>query len=1115
MILIVLLSLFTLVCFATGCTKAPDGDNINDPDIQVSLNIWQDSVDLGVYESTIVTYEYNGKNALQWSSSDNAVATVNDGKIIAKGVGCSIINLTDGKLSDTITVNVSEVDLARLSYTGISKREVYLNDVTNLKVGVQFDGEPVETPNFNYQSSDTSIVSVENGAVTAHALGDATITLSAVIGGVQTGCSVNFTVKSTGRVEVTDSLVELDAISGAGFVNSTIVGVKVYEKDVVQSAATVTFISSDENCFTVSSSGEIVAKKAGNAILTVEYVGVDGVTVSDMVNVVVSRVNVTLDQPTKQVFSLEKSLISDLIADVEGVVSANVIRDDISMPIVIEGDKLDFSEINVFGESQLVLCTDSINYILSIEVWTDKLSTFDELKVLGETSGGWYKIVSDINLTGETWAVDTSKIFTGVLDGDGNTLTGLKTDGAYGLFASVGGGATIKNIVFENVVLDGDQAGVFGGGLTNLNDLPITIENVTADVSLYGQTSGGLFGAASSGNTLVLNDIVLHVYSPNLSANNGAVIGSGGATVNKTNVKVLSRLNAFGASSSNIVVTNPTISSMELGEFSQFGYKEFEVGATANKTVIVYGKEYTLVENADATIKVYEDSVKGYANKHFEIIVKEENGEVLSYKSYELTPVYHIYKRNITDIRNITEGTYCLKEDVDMSDVVWEAYAKNDYNSYKFTGVFDGQGHVISNFSSVNSSFYCGSLFNNVTTGTIKNLIMYNAKLNGGSSALVSRAGVNNGAPAKFENIFVSAVGDGKDTQSVLVCVNENSYFKNVVTMATGLNSQASLIAGGVYSRNVSVENVYAIGVGVPVRFGTLASEGYKITKADGTTEAVLGTDYFTYATDLAFRKDYREEKITPNKFLTDAFEASGFMDNYVELNQKNFKDVVMSLKDGKGNSVATKTLLLTEDIDLDGVTWDYGSTDYKTHVFKGVFDGQGYTIKNFSTGTTAFAGGLFLNMLGSKVMNVIFKNATINGTNAIISGRGGASAATITSETLENVYVQITSASKGSGLVEASYGLIMNNVVVDMASVKGGYYFAGTYSFVLNFTNVYTIGNRTDANGQKTPSGGGSYITGSATNYQNVSDFGSALNTNGANDFIKNAYNSLYANNN
>ena len=48
-----------------------------------------------------------------------------------------------------------------------------------------------------------------------------------------------------------------------------------------------------------------------------------------------------------------------------------------------------------------------------------------------------------------------------------------------------------------------------------------------------------------------------------------------------------------------------------------------------------------------------------------------------------------------------------------------------------------------------------------------------------------------------------------------------------------------------------------------------------------------------------------------------------------------------------------------------------------------------------------------------------------------------------------------------------------------------------------------------------KTPSDGGSYITGSATNYQNVSDFGSALNTNGANDFIKNAYNSLYANNN
>ena len=102
----------------------------------------------------------------------------------------------------------------------------------------------------------------------------------------------------------------------------------------------------------------------------------------------------------------------------------------------------------------------------------------------------------------------------------------------------------------------------------------------------------------------------------------------------------------------------------------------------------------------------------------------------------------------------------------------------------------------------------------------------------------------------------------------------------------------------------------------------------------------------------------------------------------------KAFKDAV----NVTGNSYSGKTIKLTADIDLAGEAWEpigqTGGNGVATY-FQGVFDGQGYTIKNMTIEpiptygeganyATGFFG--FVDAGDAVIKNVTFDNATING---------------------------------------------------------------------------------------------------------------------------------------
>ena len=65
-------------------------------DIEVSLSIDKDYIEMFTGETAVIKATATGSGTLTWSSSDTSVATVSDGKVTAKGEGVAVITATYG-----------------------------------------------------------------------------------------------------------------------------------------------------------------------------------------------------------------------------------------------------------------------------------------------------------------------------------------------------------------------------------------------------------------------------------------------------------------------------------------------------------------------------------------------------------------------------------------------------------------------------------------------------------------------------------------------------------------------------------------------------------------------------------------------------------------------------------------------------------------------------------------------------------------------------------------------------------------------------------------------------------------------------------------------------------
>lgn len=133
-----------------------------------------------------------------WSSSDESIATVENGRIIACGAGEVTITASNGACQASCTVTIS-APVRGLSFkeTSISMFEGGLYRLTPL-----FNPVFAENQEIVWSSSDEEVVTVDGGLVKALKLGNAVITATSVDGSFKAECAV--TVQESTIIDVPD-----------------------------------------------------------------------------------------------------------------------------------------------------------------------------------------------------------------------------------------------------------------------------------------------------------------------------------------------------------------------------------------------------------------------------------------------------------------------------------------------------------------------------------------------------------------------------------------------------------------------------------------------------------------------------------------------------------------------------------------------------------------------------------------------------------------------------------------------------------------------------------------------------------------------------------------------
>ncbi len=215
-------------------------------------------------KATVKPEDAENKN-VSWSSSNTDVATVANGKVVAKAVGTSVITVTteDGGYTATCTVTVAP---NKISVTGVELDRTSLDmtegDEVTLKATVK--PEDATDKSVRWSSNNTTVATVKDGLITANKAGTATITVYSVENeDIKATCKVTVKARTYSVTGVT-----LDVTSKEMNVGETF----TLKAKIEPSNATnqnVTWNSLDATVATVDKNGKVTARKAGFTVITV------------------------------------------------------------------------------------------------------------------------------------------------------------------------------------------------------------------------------------------------------------------------------------------------------------------------------------------------------------------------------------------------------------------------------------------------------------------------------------------------------------------------------------------------------------------------------------------------------------------------------------------------------------------------------------------------------------------------------------------------------------------------------------------------------------------------------------------------------------------------------
>ena len=255
----------TPATYSNYCTTVPDAVDVTG----VTLDKNTATLEVGntvTLTATVAPNNATNKN-VTWESSDEDVATVEDGVVTAVGVGSATItvkSVADNTKTATCAVTVNPTAVTSVSVDATAS--VNVGETTTLTATVSPDN--ATNKNVTWASSNTDIATVdENGVVTGVAEGTATITVTSAADNTKTAtCTVTVTLAAGTAAKpytVAEAITVINALDDNGTLDEKYVSGKISQIDSYNSTyKSITYWISDDG--TTTSQLEVYSGKGLN-----------------------------------------------------------------------------------------------------------------------------------------------------------------------------------------------------------------------------------------------------------------------------------------------------------------------------------------------------------------------------------------------------------------------------------------------------------------------------------------------------------------------------------------------------------------------------------------------------------------------------------------------------------------------------------------------------------------------------------------------------------------------------------------------------------------------------------------------------------------------------------
>lgn len=521
---LVILSVFMILCVSafmlTGCgengndsgSDSLGGDPISSSTSEntKTLELTRNAVQLVYGESAVVIAKYKDEDGvtLVWESSDESVATVEDGLITSTGLGSAVITATYGDLKAECSVSVTYGEyqpILTIDHLG-DELNLLKDDVYDLIARVTFNGKSYAC-SLTAEIVDNTVVSFENGKIKALKQGETEVTVKGDWNNFDTPLmQKTFTLKVTendivmymsveidGKEEVADeiNLSVTDSFEGESYVNEAVAKFVVKENGVEKTGE----LSLTSGQSVVDLNGNtITAKSLGEAVITAEFTSESGETYTKTLTVKVDCPVVVYKEHVEWTDDTLKTVLdyfesgAVILAAKQGskelqhtkrMLTGVVFNGDATEPIEVQTSKGGYIFEDIYGCN--VLLTED-NFLSTLILGSGIKNKYYAL------SGDIGSADSPIDMADQKNATDTSN-FAGIFDGRGHTVYAATYDN--GIFGGYGYDAIIKNAEFIITFKSATACGITSdkGRWMKNPKMRATIENVHIVTTNFGESN--------------------------------------------------------------------------------------------------------------------------------------------------------------------------------------------------------------------------------------------------------------------------------------------------------------------------------------------------------------------------------------------------------------------------------------------------------------------------------------------------------------------------------------------------------------------------------------------------------------------------------------------------